>query len=306
MHRGWRFAVACAIVVLIINGALRDGQRGSAQHPPWWSTNPVEVRYLPREPPLLPSEWMRSPETELRDGPLSEWSHGTAFSIDDQGGYVTAAHVTAGCSQLALVSEQALATHTLAATSVVTEMVLHVSADASAVRTPLRAPPIDTAGDVQPQPGMVAYGYGYPHGEPGALRGEFVGRARGRAQSRPGAFPLFVWAMTQREPASEQPLGGISGGPLLSAAGQVIGMVIGYPSERRSLFVTTTMAPVREVSEIADNDHGSGFYHTPVPDAQFAAYGAQLRKQGSVVPIVCHRALATGAPTSGARRRGAN
>jgi hypothetical protein len=120
------------------------------------------------------------------------------------------------------------------------------------------------------------------------IAGELMGRTRARAERGHAWSPVLVWALLDRAPDSDAPLGGISGGPMLDEGGRVIGVVIASGSERRPRFVTTTVPPVDDVLRGAatpgDPRDGDA---VPVTPERARRYENLLRENRTVVAVYC-------------------
>lgn len=289
------------VVTLLVSWLVSPGPEQGRRPEPWPDTR-VPVRYTWGEgttsatpdgdagsagstgttAPRAPDQ----ADVLMQDNEPSEWSSGTAFAVEQLGVLVTAAHVTNGCSQLAIAPEGDRREYEFAS-----EIVQHTRADVAVVRMPHAAPPLPLGDDALVERGATGFGFGYPSGEPSAVVGELMGRARGRGEHDYDWWPVMVWALVAREPDSEASLGGISGGPLLDAGGRVIGVVIAAGSERRPRFVTTTIAPVLQALQGAvqriPSDPGT---RAALTAAVAAEYGRTLRARGTVASAICRRA----------------
>lgn len=262
------------------------------RRPATWPDDRVSVRYTwgrddgtgPRDADARPAGFDQ-PDVLMRGNDPTEWSSGTAFAVEPLGVLVTAKHVTDSCAQLALSPESARPRYEFA-----WEIVQHTRADVAVVRAAHSAPTLPLGDDARLERGATAFAFGYPSGVASALVGELMGRARGQGQGDFGWSPVMVWALVSRDPESEAPLGGISGGPLLDTEGRVVGVVIASGSERRPRFITTTVAPVLEALEGAvQRAPPSAATAAPVNPRTATEYGHALRSRGSVVSAICRR-----------------
>ena len=98
--------------------------------------------------------------------------------------------------------------------------------------------------------------------------------------------PVLAWAEVQRIPDRDEPLSGISGGPVFDAAGRLGGVPVAG-AVRRGRSYTTAPSSIRELYARGGLRDGGG---TPVPaldDAGFARVGERLRADRVVTKAIC-------------------
>ncbi|WP_373487168.1 serine protease, partial [Blastomonas sp.] len=168
----------------------------------------------------------RSPRRPLPDigesfiiaeaGPQQD-SQGTAFAVDSDGAWLTAQHVTTGCDRLGLARDNRV--------EAITDVLESREADVSILRSGPVAQFALRVADQAPASGDYGYHMGFPAGVPTVVVSRFIGAALA-LRGGPGGpqEPIFAWAEGDRLPAGDGPLGGISGGPTIDTAGQVVGV----------------------------------------------------------------------------------
>src|SRR5690606_20068962 len=116
-----------------------------------------------------------------------------------------------------------------------------------------------------------------PHGRPGAVRSQLLGRGGMRVTGRYSTRePVLAWAEVERVPDRDDALSGISGGPVFDAAGRLVGVHVAG-SLRRGRSYTTAPSSIREMLARGGVPAGGG---TPVPTLgprSFAEVGDRLR-----------------------------
>ena len=120
--------------------------------------------------------------------------------------------------------------------------------------------------------GDDGYSFGFPKGSPGAVYGKVLGRARMQTRGRYRKDePVLVWTQIRRVPDLGTDLRGISGGPWVDKAGNVIGVhVAGAPRRGRSYSTAprTLLAAIEKRSI-----YGQGFAR---PTAKGRAHTASI------------------------------
>lgn len=268
---GLVIAILALLIGAVTSGSFSNrhddpGPRGSVRRPA-----PIVV---PVDPPApVPG----GPEIQIELGPKRD-SSGTAFSIG-RGLWMTARHVADGCAKVGLVTGPRRGIRG-------GEVVVHQNADLALFRAPVRANPVAVA-DADPTIGQAGYHFGFPQGQPGALRSSLLGRSVLRTSGRYSIRePVLVWAEIQRVPDRDEPLSGISGGPVFDAAGRLVGVHVAG-SVRRGRSFTTAPRSMRELWA------GAGVTPAtvgPVPAlnaGDFAAVGERLRKDLVVAKAIC-------------------
>lgn len=207
---------------------------------------------------------------------------GTAFSIDGDGLWVTARHVTNDCDQLLLARpfQRPLRIEAVAQ---------HANADVSIIQTSrgYAALPIEYSAPVYNQEG---FHFGFPRGEPGAVYSRLIGR---RTMKTTGANrykeTVHVWAEKIRVPNSDESLGGISGGPILNKQGSVVGIHVAG-SLRRGRSFSSLPSHIDELLAEHSVELGPALKlveMSALNSNEFASVGENLRQGLSVAQVVC-------------------
>jgi serine protease Do len=157
-------------------------------------------------------------------------SMGTTFSIDRSGAWLTAEHVTHGCTRVGI--EQG------GFARPVPRLVESREADASLVRGGVASDQALPLSDRMPPPGSVGYHMGFPGGQPTLVISELIGAARARRGVGEETQPVLAWAEHARIPMGDGTLSGISGGPVFAEDGHVVG-VTSAATDRRGRILTT-------------------------------------------------------------------
>lgn len=207
----------------------------------WLGTEPGLV-----DGPALESETYdpRSPRRPMPVGteedyiidqePAQQDSQGTAFVIDSDGVWLTAEHVTHGCSRLGLAEgTEGYRVYP------VTRVLESAESDASLIYDGVQSTrPLALSGSV-PAIGSAGLHMGFPAGEPMVVLSQLIGTAQARRGGLDGAGePILAWAEVERFPPTNGALGGISGGPTFGENGRVIG-INSAATERRGRVLTT-------------------------------------------------------------------
>jgi S1-C subfamily serine protease len=119
------------------------------------------------------------------------------------------------------------------------------------VHVPAAVPMPVAALGLDEDPPEHAYAFGYPQGVLGATSDEFLGRTRLRLGGHlAGTSPVLAWTEVDRYPNDLDTLAGISGGPMVSENGYVVGDIVAASVRRGRNY---TVAP-----EILADDAGEG------------------------------------------------
>lgn len=233
--------------------------------------------------PILPRESPNDPALIVKSETKRNSATGTAFSINRNGVWFTARHVTNGCDVIGLEKSAGR----LVRVQRVSE---YPSADISILWTRGGSPAMPV-GNPTLRVGQAGYSFGYPKGDPGDVYATIIGRNRMLARGRYTTNePVIAWTQVRRVPDIGSDLSGISGGPWVNAAGEVIGIhVAGAPRRGRSY--STAPRTMREAIGKAGVRPEPDTGELPPPAAltpgQFQTYGQQLRRQLTVAKVIC-------------------
>tara|TARA_Y100001934_G_scaffold2232_1_gene3461 strand:+ start:32125 stop:33024 length:900 start_codon:yes stop_codon:yes gene_type:complete len=252
-----------------------------------------------RRPPLERFAAIPPPQTEGRLGTrLKERSHfdpaftvdvgrkgnstGTAFSVRDEGIWLTARHVVDGCDRIGLRSGPRKATK-------VQRVQSHPSADIAVLWTRGGRPAISIS-EEKLRINQDAYHVGYPEGKPGQVVSNLIGRRNMRTVGRyTQTEPVVAWVERQRHPRTHT-LGGLSGGPALNKAGEIIGVTVAASKRRGRVFTTApvTMDNMLKMANIHPRGQPSGGVTAKGPsEIGYVDYGERLRDKLVVAKVLC-------------------
>lgn len=204
-------------------------------------------------------------------------SLGTAFAVDARGTFVTARHVIDGCSNISLLRNGRLVpTVVTGAASNRDFAILHAS---SVSVQPLRLQ-VDA-----PRRGEDGFMMGYPQGNPADVYATVIGETTMRSQGRYSINERVVaWVERERKPAFDGSLGGISGGPVFAADGNIVGTVVaGAP--RRGRVYTTNPRAFRESGLFPQVEKVS--VPKPLSRDTYASAGAHFRRTMQIAQVYC-------------------
>ena len=199
---------------------------------------PLQVEQFDPRSPRRPMPQWGDEQFVIEDrpgGPAD--SMGTAFAVDRDGAWLTAEHVTHGCTRVGLEDGRFARP--------VARVLESREADAAMVEADLASPDALPLADAMPQPGTPGYHMGFPAGEPTLVVSEFIGSAsarRGRARPRRARAASIRCG---RVPAGNGTLSGISGGPILAEDGHVVGVNSAATDRRGRILTTAPDAVVR-------------------------------------------------------------
>jgi serine protease Do len=261
------YIIVIAAVVFVL---FRVDQRADA---------PEALPDSPEAGAFLPPPSVYDPEVLVEVGPVAS-GLGSAFAISEDGWWLTARHVVDACDRVGLIVSRGAATPVL-------EVKVALFADLALLRTE-RAPvalAIDTS-ERRFQIGQRAYHVGFPQGRPGEAYSRLIGRetlvARGRYDLEE---PVLAWAELGRTSGLQGSLAGISGGPALSANGQVIGVTVAESARRGRIYTAAPSSILRLLRVEQVQAQGA-----PAPRMSPAEYGQRaddLRRALAVAQVVC-------------------
>lgn len=268
------------------------GEIDQFTHGPTVNLQNEDASLPPRAQDLGPGFRMRVPEVLNRDR-HDLVSLGTAFAINDSGDWATAKHVSRDCAALVLLEGGEQRGYPV-------KMVIdHPRTDLSVLVTGGSFDAL-TIADRDPGTDETGYFIGYPQGDPASVEANYLGRddvdviddlAPGRPPER---LVGDYWVESRRIPNFSGTLGGMSGGPVLDGAGDVIGVTVAE-EPRRGRVISVTPESLAELLRGA----GSEGWHTEndalrrdtppvVSDSNLRQYGNDLRNKTRVAEVWCY------------------
>ncbi len=204
---------------------------------------------------------------------------GTAFSIADDGVWLTARHVVDGCRQAAIVVADGR--------GVAASVKIDVRGEAAVLTTEGGAPAMPLGLSLPLQRGERAFHPGFPQGHPGEVTSRLLGRetlvVKGRGARKE---PVLVWAEVGRTDTLDGPLSGLSGAPALDAAGRVVGVTIAEAPRRGRIYTT---APETVGQILAANPRRASTFAVgePITTENYGRVADSLRRDLRVAQVVC-------------------
>ena len=266
----WLVYAAAVSALLIV--AVGRQERSDAPPPP----PPVPGEEgLPLGPasPFDPSIVVQVPNTP-------EPGSGTAFSVGDDGTWLTARHVVDGCKSAAIVVADGR--------GVAARITIDPRADAAILTTEGGAPAVPLGLEEPLRRGARAYHPGFPQGHPGEAASRLLGRENLVVHGRGARTePVLVWAEVGRTDTLKGTLAGLSGAPALDSAGRVIGVTVAE-SPRRGRIYTTAPETLRTLLGPHRRRGGSDFaMGEAITTENYGRVADGLRRDLRVAQVVC-------------------
>lgn len=260
-----------AVIGVILLASLNRGERADA--PPVEATEMDSGDLLGPITPFDPTVVVEASDDTVRP------QMGTAFSIADDGRWITARHVVEGCRQPALIIDKNRA---LAA-----DVRLAAKTDVALLLTDGGPPAMPLAGDETLRKGQRAFHPGYPQGKPGEVASRLIGRETLRVRGRSNSYdePVLAWAEAGRTRGLSGTLSGLSGAPVLDRRGRVLGVTIAESPRRGRIYTTAPGAFVAAVGPERGRDED--VLGQTVTTRNYGAVADQLRRDLRVAQVVC-------------------
>jgi len=261
------YIVVIAVVVFVL---FRVDQRHDA---------PEALPDAPTTGSFLPPPSQYDPAVLVEVGPVAS-GMGSAFAISSDGWWLTARHVVDGCEAVGLIVSRGAAAR-------VVDVKRALFADIALLKTESAptALAIDTS-ERSFQIGQRAFHIGFPQGRPGEAYSRLIGRetliARGRYDIEE---PVLAWAELGRTSGLRGSLAGISGGPALSANGQVIGITVAE-SARRGRIYTAAPSSILRLLRVEQIEAQGAPAERLTPD-NYGQASDDMRRNLAVAQVVC-------------------
>ena len=231
----------------------------------------------PRPPPPVPGadQTPIAPTSPFANAPLvrlpdaAKAARGTAFSMNDRGVWLTAKTVVKRCARPAMVVADGWAAPA---------KIRAVQGDIAVLTTDAGAPALPLAIAARPRSGDNGFLAGFSRGGPGEVAALYLGLDAGRER--------LAWAEIGRTDGLKDPLPGLTGGPLLNAAGEVAGMALG-DAPRRGRLDATTREALTEALAAAKLLRSTAEPGQPITLDNYGMAADSLRRDLSVVELVC-------------------
>lgn len=227
--------------------------------------------------PLPPGSPFNPKKVKKVTEPSSE-EVGTAFSVNDGGIWLTAAHVVKTCRRTAVMVADRR--------GVLAKVITTPGSDVAVLRTEGGSPALPLAPS-GPGPGERAYHPGFPQGRPGEAATRFLGPAAlpGRKRGEVGQNVL-AWAEVGRTEGVKGGLEGLSGAPVLDRTGQVIGVTLAE-SPRRARVYSSTPAAMRAALAAAKAEPADFARGQAITTDNYGRAADSLRRDLRVAQVVC-------------------
>lgn len=259
--------IYAAVVVTLLFAAVGRRERADAPPPPPVAEGGVVGPASPIDPSVV-----------VDVANKIEPAAGTAFSVADNGVWITARHVVDGCAQTAIVVAPGR--------GVEAKVRIDPRGEAAVLTTDGGAPalPLNLGGDLRR--GERAFLPGFPQGAPGEAATHLIGRenlvVRGRGAR---TEPVLVWAEAGRTDGLRGTLGGLSGAPALDGSGRVIGVTIAEAPRRGRIYTTSPETVARALQGVAAPSAGA-VAETITPD-NYGRVADDLRRTLRVAQVIC-------------------
>ena len=263
--------IYCAVIGVILVASLNRVEKADA--PALKAADMDGGNLLGPVTPFDPAVVVEADDDDVRP------QMGTAFSIADDGRWITARHVVEGCRKPALIIDKNRA---LAA-----DVRLAAKTDVALLLTDGGPPALPLADGGTLYKGQRAFHPGYPQGQPGEVASRLIGRETLRVRSRNDTYeePVLAWAEAGRTRGLKGTLSGLSGAPVIDRRGQVLGVTIAESPRRGRIYTTAPSVFVAAIG--AERDDKARILGQTVTTRNYGAVADQLRRDLRVAQVVC-------------------
>ncbi len=204
---------------------------------------------------------------------------GTAFSVSDQGVWLTARHVVEGCRRAAVVVGDGR--------GVQAKVFADRSVDVAVLTTQGGAPPLPLATNSALARGRRGYHPGFPGGNPGEVASRMLGPyvLQGRSRGEPRQT-VTAWAEVGRTDQLKGSLAGLSGAPVLDRVGEVVGVTLAE-SPRRGRIYSAPPSAIMAALKLAGRAPAGFARGEPVTTDNYGRVADSLRRDLRVAQVVC-------------------
>lgn len=265
----WLIYSGIVAALVFVSLAQRENADAPPAPPP---PDEIEGALLGPVTPFDPAVTVNAPDIPFQ--PAS----GTAFSIAQEGVWVTARHVVEGCRRPAIMvgGDRAVAA----------DVRLAPQADMAVLLTAGGPPALPVAADAPMHKGQRAFHPGFPQGRAGEVTSRLLGRetlrVRGRGQRDE---PVLAWAEVGRTDQLDGTLSGLSGAPVLDRQGRAVGVTIAESPRRGRIYTTApdTFGPAIRGVQRADEP----LMGRTVDIENYGIVADELRRDLRVAQVVC-------------------
>jgi len=265
-HLDWLIYALAAAAILML--ALGRQEHANAPAPP-----PLTAS---EELPLAPSSPFSAKAVQIPGKRVL--TSGTAFSAGESGVWLTARHVLDGCRQSAIV---------VSGGQGVAASLRGSSGDVAVLTTVGGASALPIAVSPALRRGERAFLPGYPQGAPGEAASRLLGPQTVRQRGR-GVQPqaLLAWAEVGRTDGLDGTLSGLSGAPVIDAAGEVVGVTLAE-APRRGRIYSSTPETLRRALAAAGVKSAEAGAAEPMSVDNYGRVADDLRRDLRVAQVVC-------------------
>jgi S1-C subfamily serine protease len=240
----------------------------------------------PAAPPPIPGDNALGASASLGPGQIQrlppsalEQASGTAFSVSEDGVWITARHVVDGCRRAAVLVSPGR--------GVLARVSSDRLSDVAVLITQGGAPPLPIAPPSRLTSGQIAFHPGYPRGQAGEAASRFLGPYRLGSPIRGApSQPVQAWAEVGRTDGLRGSLAGLSGAPVLDGEGEVVGVTLAESPRRGRIYSAPRQAIAAALA--AAGRSPAGFAEgEPITTDNYGRAADALRRNLSVAEVAC-------------------
>jgi serine protease Do len=208
----------------------------------------------------------------------------TAFSVADNGVWLTARRAVEHCGRVVLVVSEGL--------GVAASVRVVPDGEIAVLTTAGGAPALPLADAAPNKTGELVYHLGYPQGRAGEAASRYLGQTEIRVLNRKvPAQSVLSWAEVGRTEGLKGPLTSLLGAPTLDIGGRVIGVTLSEAPRRGRVYTTTPqgLAAALAFAKVTPGTNGLAAFTVgePITVDNYGRMADTLRRDMRVVPVVC-------------------